>query len=112
MAKFYVQSGNLKMVLQARDSRCAAIWAAHRTLGDSLPIVKETTAEGTTTIETPAEEVTTNAEVSRLAETIRVSQRGFDRRDSTVYETLEIVSEWSRLLVALERLTAAMAQGS
>jgi hypothetical protein len=112
MAKFYVQSGNLKMVLQARDSRCAAIWAAHRTLGDSLPIVKETTVGEISTFESPAEEVTNSADGSRLGETIRVSQRGFDRRDSTVYETLDIVSEWSRLLVALERLTAAMAQGS
>ncbi len=112
MAKFYVQSGNLKMVLQARDSRCAAIWVAHRTLGDSLPLVKETTDGETTTIETPAEEATSSVDGQRLGETIRVNQRGFDRRDSTVYETLDIVSEWSRLLVALERLTTALAQGS
>jgi len=101
MAKFYVQSGNVKMVLQARDSRCAAIWAAHRTLGDSLPFMDEQ----------PAEEVTSNAEASRLGETIRVSQRGFDRPDAKVFETLDVVSEWSRLLVALERLTAAVGRG-
>jgi len=101
MSKFYVQSGNLKMVLQARDSRCAAIWAAHRTLGESMPFMEES----------PAEEVTANAEVSRLAETIRVSQRGFDRRDSAVYETLDIVSEWSRLLVALERMSNLVPTG-
>ena len=41
MPKFYVQSGRLEMVLQARDSRCAAIWAAHRTLGQTLPILCE-----------------------------------------------------------------------
>jgi hypothetical protein len=41
-----------------------------------------------------------------LGETIHVSQRGFDRKDATVFQTLDIVSEWSRLLVALDRLTA------
>ena len=39
MPKFYVQSGRLDMVLQARDSRCAAIWAAHRTLNGSDHLV-------------------------------------------------------------------------
>src|SRR4051812_41729797 len=95
MAKFYVQSGNLKMVLQARDSRCAAIWAAHRELSETLPFL-----DG----EEP-NNVTGKAS-SGLAETIHVSQRGFDRKDATVFQTLDIVSEWSRLLVALDRLTA------
>jgi len=102
MAKFYVQSGNVKMVLQARDGRSAAIWAAHRTLGDNLPFLDDQ----------PAVEVTSNADVSRLDETIRVSQRGFDRSDSKVFETLDIVREWSRLLVALERLSAAIDRGT
>jgi len=97
MAKFYVQSGNVNMVLQARDSRCAAIWAAHRTLGDNLPFIDEQ----------PADEMTSNVETPRLGETVRVSQRGFDRPDAKVFETLDVVSEWSRLLVALERLSSA-----
>lgn len=103
MAKFYVQSGTVKMVLQARDSRSAAIWVAHRTLGDSLPFMDEQPMDGL-----PAEEVTAKADVARLDESIRVSQRGFDRTDAKVFETLDIVSEWSRLLVALERLSAAI----
>ena len=41
MPKFYVQSGQLEMVLQARDTRCAAIWAAHRTLSQTLPFLCE-----------------------------------------------------------------------
>ena len=94
MAKFYVQSGNLKMVLQARDSRCAAIWAAHRKLSDTMPFLGD--AENQPNFQ---------GEVCGLAETIRVSQLGSDRRDSKVFDTLDIVSEWSRLLVALDRLT-------
>jgi hypothetical protein len=70
MAKFYVQSGDVKMVLQARDGRSAAIWAAHRKLNDALPFL-----EG-------------------------------EESSDTVFQTLDIVSEWSRLLVALDRLNS------
>ena len=45
MPKFYVQSGDLKMVLQARDNRCAAIWAAHCTLSRTLPFLCEEPAD-------------------------------------------------------------------
>jgi hypothetical protein len=95
MAKFYVQSGSVQMVLEARDSRCAAIWATHRKLNDTLPFLGSE-EQGNTT----------NTNASGLGETISVSQRGFDRKDATVFQTLDIVSEWSRLLVALDRLQA------
>ena len=62
--------------------------------------------------EQPITEINSKADVARLDETIRVSQRGFDRADAKVFETLDIVSEWSRLLVALERLSAAMGGGT
>jgi hypothetical protein len=95
MPKFYVQSGGLEMVLQARDSRCAAIWAAHRTLGQSLPFLCEEPAD-----------YAELADLTRLGETIRVSQRGFDRDDAATFNTLDVISEWNQLLVALDRLTA------
>jgi hypothetical protein len=97
MPKFYVQSGSLEMVLQANDSRCAAIWAAHRTLGQSLPFLCE-----------EAGDYAKLADLTRLGETIRVSQRGFNRPDAAVFATLDIVSEWNQLLVALDRLQAAV----
>src|SRR5436189_1195431 len=96
MPKFYVQSGSLEMVLQAKDSRCAAIWAAHRTLGQSLPFLCEDQTD-----------YALLADLTRLGDTIRVSQRGFDRDDATVFDTLDIISEWNQLLVALDRLQAS-----
>src|SRR5262245_27996033 len=96
MPKFYVQSGNLKMVLQARDMRCAAIWAAHRTLSESLPFLCE-----------DADDYSALADLTRLGETIHVSQRGFDRPDATTFDTLDIVTEWNQLLIALDRLAAS-----
>jgi hypothetical protein len=95
MPKFYVQSGGLEMVLQARDSRCAAIWAAHRALGQTLPFLCEN--------ESDYAEI---ADLTKLGETIRVSQRGFDREDAVTFETLDIVTEWNQLLVAVDRIAA------
>ena len=100
MPKFYVQSGSLEMVLQARDSRCAAIWAVHRTLSLSLPFLCEEPAD-----------YTQLADLTRLGATIRVSQRGFDRDDADEFDTLDIVTEWNQLLVALDRLAASVEFG-
>jgi hypothetical protein len=97
MPKFYVQSGGLEMVLQARDSRCAAIWAAHRALSQSLPFLCEQSTD-----------YARLADLTQLGETICVSQRGFDRDDARVFSTIDIVSEWNQLLVALDRLERNM----
>ncbi len=101
MAKFYVQSGNLQMVLQAKDCRSAAIWAAHRTLSQSLPFLCD-----------DAEEYLALADLTKLGETVRVSQRGFAGSDYVEFQTLDVLQEWNRLLVALDRLQARLQQDS
>ena len=101
MAKFYVQSGNLEMVLQAHDSRCAAIWAVHRTLGQSLPFLCE-----------EAGDYAKLTDLTRLGDCVTVSERGFDRGDADVFDTLDIVTEWNQLLVAIDRLQARGAAGA
>jgi hypothetical protein len=93
MAKFYVQSGNLELVLQAHDSKCAAIWAVHRTLSPSLPFLCE-----------EAGDYLELDDAGRLGDTIRVSERGFDSPGGAWFDTLDVVTEWNQLLVALDRL--------
>lgn len=93
MPKYYVQSGNVEMVLQAHDSRCAAIWAVHRTLGSALPFLCG---------ETEAYE--SLSQMTRLDNVIVVSEQGFDRPDGDRFDTLEVIDEWNQLLVALDRL--------
>ena len=93
MAKFYVQSGSLELVLQAHDSRCAAIWAVHRTLSPSLPFLCE-----------EAGEYLALDDSRRLGDMIRVSERGFDSPGGAWFDTLDIVTEWNQLLVAIDRL--------
>jgi hypothetical protein len=98
MAKFYVQSGNLEVVLQAHDSRCAAIWAVHRTLSPSLPFLCDEAAD-----------YLPLAEACRLGDAIRVSERGFDSPAAAWFDTLDIITEWNQLLVALDRLQDGVA---
>lgn len=101
MPKYYVQSGNLDLVLQANDSRCAALWCVHRTLSPTLPFLCEDAAD-----------YRELAETTRLGDTITVSERGFDRGDAHAYDTLDIVTEWNQLLVALDRLQARIDAGT
>lgn len=95
MPKFYVQSGDLEIVTTAASSRCAAIWAVHRAMSPALPFLSDG----------PAEETAGEPSLgSRLADTIHVSEQGFDRDDGDAFETLDVLTEWNQLLVAIDRL--------
>lgn len=100
MTKFYVQSGNLQLVISANNARGAALWAVHRALSVVLAFAGDDS-------ENP-----TNAAGHRfkLADSIAVSQRGFDRPDSRRFDTLELVNEWSQLISALSRLEQNLAE--
>lgn len=93
MPKFYVQSGNVELVTTAIHSRGAAIWGVHRTLSHSLPFLCDETTD-----------VLALDDLTRLGDTIRVSEQGFDRADAVEFDTLDIVGEWNQLLVAIDRI--------
>ena len=88
-----MQSGEVEVVLEARDSRCAAIWAVHRALSQTLPFLCEDVGD-----------VAELGELTRLGDWVVVSERGFDSNDAEVFDTLDVVTEWNQLLVALDRL--------
>jgi hypothetical protein len=93
MPKFYVQSGDVELVTTAIHARGAAIWGVHRTLSQSLPFLCDETTD-----------VLVLDGLTRLGDTIRVSEQGFDRPDAAEFDTLDIVSEWNQLLVAIDRI--------
>ncbi|WP_145099726.1 hypothetical protein [Anatilimnocola aggregata] len=105
MPKFYVSSGNLNLIVEADHARAAAIWAVHRCLSQVTSFDGEddnTVAGQLAGSESLSYE---SAEPQRkLGETINVSERGFGSDDKQELTTLPIVAEWSRLLVALDRL--------
>lgn len=100
MAKFYVQSGTMRSVVEAESSRKAALWAVHQAMQQVLPLdhVGETdsvSGEGEPRQERP---------VAVLSGKLRVSPRGFDCHDATQLTTMEVVSEWNQLVTTLDRL--------
>lgn len=98
MPKYYVQSGSLQLITTATDPRAAAIWAVHRALAPALPFLTE---EEDAAIEPHPQGC---GPAAALGETMHVSERGFARADGASFETLEVVSQWNQLLLAVDRL--------
>ncbi|MGB7344112.1 MAG: hypothetical protein WBD20_07855, partial [Pirellulaceae bacterium] len=77
MAKYYVQSGTMRSVVQAESSRRAALWAVHQAMQQVLPMED-------------ADDVTPQSKsdqanqtgVAVLSRTVHVSEQGFDRSDA------------------------------
>jgi hypothetical protein len=99
MAKFYVQSGTLRKMVQAESSRKAAIWAVHEAMRQVLPM-DDCPGESA---ETKSQQVGGKG-VAVLSAGVKVSQHGFDRGDATTLGTLELVSEWNQMIETLDRL--------
>ncbi|MCA9154677.1 MAG: hypothetical protein R3C99_21685 [Pirellulaceae bacterium] len=103
MAKFYVQSGTLREMVQADDARKAALWAVHRSMQQILPIYDDHAM--------PASEKHQVAQLQGLfvlGDEIRLSELGFDRDDALEFETFDIVTEWNQLMIALARLEESL----
>jgi hypothetical protein len=99
MPKFYVQSGTLQIVVHAQSEDRAALWAAHQVLAQVLPVFDDAELS-------PIEKQTAAAVEGLfvLADEIRISERGFDREDALIFDTAEVVSEWSQLVIALGKI--------
>ncbi len=97
MAKFYVQSGTFRSIVEAESSRKAALWAVHQAMQQVIPMDEDIIA-------TPASESACEKELSVLAGKVKVSQAGFDRPDAAQLPTMEVVGEWNQLVSTLDRL--------
>jgi hypothetical protein len=103
MAKFYVESGTLRMTVQADDAEKAALWAVHKALQQVLPM------EGDDLDEQPSLDVFEKQRrvVARgcmiLGDSLRLSELGFGRPDAIRFATYDLVNEWSKLMLALAR---------
>ena len=99
MAKFYVESGTLRLVSEADDARGAALWAVHHALEQVLPVCPDDPQ----TAEEKAERIRERG-CAVLAATLTVSERGFGRTDAEPFDTADLFLEWHQLMVALTRL--------
>lgn len=99
MAKFYVQSGTMRSVVQAESRRKAALWAVHQAMQQVLPMEDDATDSP----ESKSERVSSQG-IAVLSAKVTVSERGFDRSDASTLPTLEVVTEWNQMVTTLDRL--------
>jgi hypothetical protein len=98
MAKFYLQSGNLKAVIDSPDVDRAALWAVHRAMQQILPVQDED--------HSPDEKAAWCQFHGTivLGESIHLSEVGFDHPAPAVVDTLEACHQWDLLMRAIDRL--------
>lgn len=99
MAKYYVQSGTLRTIVQAESARRAALWAVHQAMQQVLPMEVADPAPSTAT-----NEQISGGGVAVLSGTVRISERGFDNSDAATMLTMDVVNEWNQLVTTLDRL--------
>ena len=100
MAKFYVQSGTLRAIIDSEDAERAALWAIHTAMEQVMPLESEQES-----IEMIASGPTN---MVALAETIELSEIGFDRDDCLRIDTFEAFQHWNMLLKAVEKLNTLL----
>ncbi len=99
MPKYYLQSGTLRTLVSAADAPRAALWAVHKVMQQIVPTYDDV-------LDTAEEKSLQagNGGMIVLDATIRLSEQGFDRDDCDTLPTLEVVTQWNQLVVALDRL--------
>jgi hypothetical protein len=136
MAKFYVQSGSFRGIVDSYDEESAAVWAIHRVMDHSpakplsskptkpsLPPSAPKTSDATTTFDPlidPVFDGTSDVEnelreqadvgLFRLGDSIGISERGFNRKDRTKIPTKEAFLKWIQLMHAINALQDQMDQ--
>ena len=95
MAKFYVQSGSIRGIVDCYDSECAAVWIVNRVMNQIAPISDETGYDGND-----------DADVGMFAlnDTIQMNEQGFDRDDNEVIDTHMAFVQWHQLKRAIEAI--------
>ena len=103
MAKYYVQSGNVRTVIAADDAEKAALWVVHKAMQQVVPVYEDCEL----TPEQKSEVVVVQG-VMVLGNSVKISEIGFDRTDGSELDTFELVMQWHQLMVALAKLDAFM----
>ena len=99
MAKYYVQSGSMRSIVQAESTQKAALWAVHQAMKQVLPLDDANGSSGLNCDQSEAPQ-----EVAVLSGKVTVSEQGFDGVRSTTMRTMEVVAQWNQMVATLDRL--------
>lgn len=97
MAKYYVQSGSFRGIVNSIDADRAALWAIHTVMQRVVPLDSDQPVQ---TFESD--------EHLALGETIQLSERGFDDDQSSVVDTFEAFRHWYELLQTMDKLQSVL----
>ncbi len=103
MAKYYVESGTLQLVVQADDAHKAALWAVHRAMQQIVPVYDQARLSP----EVKADIALTEGAMV-LGETMTLNEVGFERTGGTEFDTADLVIEWNQLMIALTKLESVL----
>ena len=122
MAKFYVQSGTLRAVVDSASADRAALWAIHQAMQQIAP-VETTSDDNMASANNSRTQVFGNQgfdaqgfvnksfvaqDFISLGDSIYLSEVGFDQEDSLRVDTFAAFREWHELWHALEKLEALL----
>lgn len=99
MAKYYLQSGSARLILDAEDSQRAVLWMVHRVLESIGSVYEDPTLDDDRKLDSAIVE-----SLLDLGPSIHASEQGFDREDAETFETFDIVMYWHQLMIAMSRL--------
>jgi len=117
MAKFYVQSGTLRAIVDSASADRAALWAIHQAMQQIAP-VETTSDDNNASANNSRTQVFGNQgfvnksfvaqDFISLSDSIYLSEVGFDQEDSLRVDTFAAFREWHELWHALEKLEALL----
>lgn len=99
MAKYYLQSGSARLILDSEDSQRAVLWLVHRVMESIGDVYEDPTLEDDRKLDSAIVE-----SLLDLGPSIQASELGFDRDDAETFDTFDIVMYWHQLMIALSRL--------
>lgn len=95
MAKFYVQSGSIRGIVDCYDSECAAVWVVNRVMKHIAPISDEALYDA---------DGCGDVGMFALDDSIQISEQGFDRVDCEVMDSHMAFVHWHQLKRAIEAI--------
>ena len=103
MAKFYVTSGEVRVVVDAQDAHAAALWSLH------LSLSKVTDLEDLDLSPEQRDDLAQFDAISRFDRWTKVSEIGFGREEGGRFDSLSLMIEWNQLATAVVRLERLIA---
>ncbi|MEE3369854.1 MAG: hypothetical protein VX346_10965 [Planctomycetota bacterium] len=100
MAKYYVESGTLKLVIQADDPLQASLWAVSRALHQVILTPQQDSAQSPY----GPRKKPPDTEFLVLGRDFRVNEFGFGNDRCTTIETADLVTQWGQLMATLNRI--------